>query len=88
MDKKYVMTVCGSYRREKDTSGDIDILLTHPDFVVNDEKTGDKENTRCGRLLHVVVEELSSSTIITDTLSHGDTKVQVYEYLTSSLYFF
>merc|ERR1712126_755193 len=74
VDKKYVMTVCGSYRREKDTSGDIDILLTHPDFVVNDEKTGDKENTRCGRLLHVVVEELSSSAIITDTLSHGDTK--------------
>jgi len=71
VDRKYVMTICGSYRREKETSGDIDILLTHPDFTVNDEKS---EATRCGRLLHVVVEELSSSNIITDTLSHGETK--------------
>ena len=30
VDGKYVMTVCGSYRRGATTSGDIDILLSHP----------------------------------------------------------
>ena len=82
VDRKYVMTICGSYRREKETSGDIDILLTHPDFTVNDDKS---EATRCGRLLHVVVEELSSSDIITDTLSRGETKVNLDSHVTTCL---
>ncbi len=32
LDQKYIVTVCGSYRRGAESSGDIDILLTHPSF--------------------------------------------------------
>jgi DNA polymerase/3'-5' exonuclease PolX len=31
-DKKFNITICGSYRRKKNTSSDIDILITHPDI--------------------------------------------------------
>jgi len=30
LDPKLILTVCGSYRRGKSESGDIDILITHP----------------------------------------------------------
>ncbi len=32
IDQKYTTTVCGSFRRGADSSGDIDILVTHPRF--------------------------------------------------------
>ena len=37
---KYILTVCGSYRREKETSGDIDILITK---VSTDDSTKDND---------------------------------------------
>lgn len=81
LDKKYIITVCGSYRREAESSGDIDILVTHPSFVV--EETMDSENDgemrsqakRAGHLLRALVSELEEAEIITDTLSQGETKV-------------
>ena len=30
---KLMLTICGSYRRGLPESGDIDVMLTHPDFV-------------------------------------------------------
>uniref|UniRef100_A0AAR2IT38 DNA polymerase n=1 Tax=Pygocentrus nattereri TaxID=42514 RepID=A0AAR2IT38_PYGNA len=66
LDPEYIGTICGSYRRGAESSGDIDILLTHPDFTSQSEKQP--------RLLHAVVEHLESTGFVTDTLSKGDTK--------------
>ncbi|KAG7332296.1 hypothetical protein KOW79_004130 [Hemibagrus wyckioides] len=66
LDPEYIGTICGSYRRGAESSGDIDILLTHPDFTSQSHKQP--------RLLHAVVEHLESTGFITDTLSKGDTK--------------
>ncbi|KAM9823459.1 DNA polymerase beta [Syngnathus typhle] len=62
----YIGTICGSYRRGATSSGDIDILLTHPDFTSQTEKQP--------KLLHAVVEHLESVGFVTDTLSKGDSK--------------
>ncbi|KAJ8261464.1 hypothetical protein COCON_G00171870 [Conger conger] len=66
VDPQYIATVCGSYRRGAQSSGDIDILLTHPDFTSQSEKQP--------RLLHAVVDHFESMGFITDTLSKGDSK--------------
>uniref|UniRef100_A0A8C2FDC1 DNA polymerase n=1 Tax=Cyprinus carpio TaxID=7962 RepID=A0A8C2FDC1_CYPCA len=66
VDPVYIGTICGSYRRGAESSGDIDILLTHPDFTSQSEKQP--------KLLHAVVDHLESIGFITDTLSKGDTK--------------
>ncbi|KAK6313295.1 hypothetical protein J4Q44_G00166420 [Coregonus suidteri] len=82
VDTEYIGTICGSYRRGESTmylvvftitnsvcaesSGDIDILLTHPNYTSVDEKQP--------KLLHAVVEHFESIGFITDTLSKGDTK--------------
>uniref|UniRef100_A0A674PM80 DNA polymerase n=1 Tax=Takifugu rubripes TaxID=31033 RepID=A0A674PM80_TAKRU len=66
IDTEYIGTICGSYRRGAASSGDIDILLTHPDFTSETEKQP--------KLLHAVVDHLESIGFVTDTLSKGDTK--------------
>lgn len=66
VDTEYIGTICGSYRRGAESSGDIDILLTHPNYTSVDEKQP--------KLLHAVVERFESIGFITDTLSKGDTK--------------
>lgn len=66
VDPKYIATVCGSFRRGAESSGDMDILLTHPDFT--------SESPKQPKLLHQVVEQLEETHFITDTLSKGDTK--------------
>ncbi|XP_032435263.1 DNA polymerase beta [Xiphophorus hellerii] len=63
---EYIGTICGSYRRGAASSGDIDILLTHPNYTSQTEKQP--------KLLHAVVDHLESVGFVTDTLSKGDTK--------------
>nr|XP_002128462.1 DNA polymerase beta-like [Ciona intestinalis] len=63
VDPKFVATVCGSYRRGATSSGDIDVLVTHPCFTSETKKT---------LKLNEIVKSLGS--FITDTLSMGDTK--------------
>lgn len=67
LDEDYTATVCGSFRRGAETSGDVDVLLTHPTFTSNTD--GKK-----GSLLKAVVDKLSDLGFITDTLSLGETK--------------
>uniref|UniRef100_A0A3B5L4F9 DNA polymerase n=1 Tax=Xiphophorus couchianus TaxID=32473 RepID=A0A3B5L4F9_9TELE len=66
IDPEYIGTICGSYRRGAASSGDIDILLTHPSYTSQTEKQP--------KLLHAVVDHLESVGFVTDTLSKGDTK--------------
>ncbi|XP_030057934.1 DNA polymerase beta [Microcaecilia unicolor] len=65
-DPDYIATICGSFRRGAESSGDIDILLTHPAFT--------SESAKQPKLLHQVVERLEKTGFVTDTLSKGDTK--------------
>jgi len=67
LDNEYHVTICGSYRRGAKSSGDIDILLTHPSYTADDD---DKHP----ELLDKVVKALKKSNFITDSLSQGDTK--------------
>ncbi|KAJ8338789.1 hypothetical protein SKAU_G00355750 [Synaphobranchus kaupii] len=66
VDSQYIGIICGSYRRGAQSSGDIDILLTHPDYTSQSEKQP--------KLLHAVVDHLASLGFVTDTLSKGDSK--------------
>jgi DNA polymerase beta len=61
-DSKLHMIICGSYRRKKETSGDIDILLYHDD--VNDETDAHKSN-----YLTEFLELLISKKFLTDHLT-------------------
>ncbi|XP_041988099.1 DNA polymerase beta-like isoform X2 [Aricia agestis] len=64
-DENFTITICGSYRRGKPESGDIDVLVTHPSVKLSKKNKDDK-------FLSNVVALLGD--IITDTISLGDTK--------------
>lgn len=66
LDDEFQAKVCGSFRRGAASSGDIDVLLTHPSFTSESNKKGD--------LLHAVVKHLEGIDFITDTLSLGESK--------------
>ncbi|XP_050796162.1 DNA polymerase beta isoform X1 [Gopherus flavomarginatus] len=89
LDPEYIATVCGSFRRGAESSGDMDVLLTHPSLTSESTKQVLKRNevpfcmertNRIGnksptpKLLHQVVEQLKKIHFVTDTLSKGDTK--------------
>lgn len=64
---KYSLKICGSFRRKMETSGDIDVLVTHSDYI-ND--ADDHES-----LLHALVDNYISTGIIVDSLTfEGQTK--------------
>lgn len=67
-DKNVVPTVCGSFRRGASSSGDIDVLVTHPSFVSTDTDFDKKA------LLRGIVDTLTKAGFVTDSISLGDTK--------------
>ncbi|GJQ84809.1 hypothetical protein Trydic_g19574 [Trypoxylus dichotomus] len=67
LDKDYEITICGSYRRGKPESGDIDALITHPLYT---SETYNKQKDR----LKTIVKTLEKCELVTDVLSLGDTK--------------
>lgn len=66
LDDTYEVTICGSYRRGRPESGDIDALITHPSY------TSDKKSN--ASLLSNVVNALEANGLITDTIALGDVK--------------
>lgn len=69
LDPLYMITICGSYRRGKTESGDVDVLLTHPKFTSMKNEKG-----LALSLLKPVVEKLEEISLITDTISLGEVK--------------
>ncbi|XP_023950862.2 DNA polymerase beta [Bicyclus anynana] len=66
LDSQFTITICGSYRRGKSQSGDIDALVTHPSLKLDEKKKHSE------KLLKTVVDALHD--LITDVISMGDTK--------------
>jgi len=66
VDSEFVMITAGSYRRGAVTSGDIDILLTHPKF--NSEQKKGKD------YLALVVQPLKDCGFLTDDITNGRLK--------------
>jgi len=83
VDSKLVATVCGSFRRGAVSSGDIDILLGHPDYVSNSLPSPKKKPD----LVKRVAEKMEEEGFVTDTLSLGETKFMVsFLYIFHSLF--
>lgn len=66
LDSNIKMDICGSYRRESETSGDIDVLIT--------QEKSSTTSKDIYTLLPRVIKELQKDGIITDTISQGNSK--------------
>ncbi|CDW56964.1 DNA polymerase lambda [Trichuris trichiura] len=66
IDERCIFEVCGSYRREEPFSGDVDILITHPDGISH------------RKLLPLLVQRLSDKGYFTDHLTEQKRDVHKY----------
>ena len=67
-----IATICGSYRRGRPTSGDIDCLITHPTYTTEFiESLGDKTDSG---ILTGFVNKLTKSGYLVDHLTPGGKK--------------
>jgi len=66
LDPLLIATVCGSYRRGLPQSGDVDFLITNPNYTSDKKKDSD--------VLDKLVPILKKKKFITDDLSHGKIK--------------
>ncbi|KAH3761946.1 DNA polymerase beta [Pelomyxa schiedti] len=66
LDPLYKMEVVGSYRRGLPNSGDIDILVTHPQYTDDCRLRKDSRG-----LMSNIVERLVAANIVTDIISSG-----------------
>lgn len=64
INKELFGVLCGSYRREKATSGDIDILITHPNIKTLSELKNNKNN-----YLIKLVEKLRKDKFLIDDMT-------------------
>lgn len=65
IDKRCVFEICGSYRRGESTSGDIDIIISHPTHLMNIDSHIQLQN---------IVQQLVSDGIIIDHLTENGNK--------------
>jgi DNA polymerase beta len=63
IDPKLILTTCGSFRRQKPTCGDIDMLLSHPDYT---------SHHKTPPFVKQLVAKLKSKKLLTDDISLGD----------------
>ena len=66
LDPKLEVIICGSYRRENETSGDIDMLVLHPDMISDSDITESEIP-----FLKNIVEKLTLKNLLVDHLTHG-----------------
>lgn len=77
VDKQLQVTICGSYRRLKPTSNDVDVLLTHPTIKTKLQiTTQDLDNN----YLRLFVEALKDNKFILDDLTDKDYEVKYMGY--------
>lgn len=69
VDPNIFMEVCGSYRRGAPATGDLDVLLAHPEFTV-----ARKETEKPPPIIAKVVAKLTERGFILDKLSQGALK--------------
>lgn len=67
IDPNIIARTCGSYRRGKPSSGDIDILITHPNY-------SESNKNKSANILEKIVTRLSDIQFLTDHLSKGPMK--------------
>lgn len=65
LDPNMDVRVCGSYRRERPTSNDIDVIISHPDIVT-------KKQTENSDLMMRYIELLKKEKIIIDSFTSAD----------------
>ena len=67
LDKNFTSMICGSYRRGKDYSSDVDILITHKDLKLKSD---------CGKYLRIVLESMSKYFIVDSLTTSFNTHYQ------------
>lgn len=76
IDKKLEAVICGSYRRQKPTSNDIDILITHSDIKTKLQLAEQGDDN----YLLQFVKELKEDKFILDDLTDKDYKIKYMGY--------
>jgi hypothetical protein len=89
IDDKYIVHMCGSYRRGADFSNDIDILITHPNFISksyakahnisqDDEKYVIQYKASPRPLMDKIINKLTDLEFLNeDVIAYGDAKFMV-----------
>lgn len=72
VNKKLEMTICGSYRRLKPTSNDIDVLLYHPDIKTKLQLQQQGDNN----YLHQLIETLKKSKFLLGDITDKDYEIK------------
>ena len=76
IDKDLVLTIAGSYRRNKDYSNDIDVLVTHKNICTN--KDYEKIDTN---YLSEVINTLKTKKIVENVKTVLDKEYKIYSQL-------
>ena len=63
-------TICGSYRRQKPTSGDIDMIIIHPDLLTK----SDLQKTKS--YLELFIKKLFQKSFLIDSLTSNDVETK------------
>lgn len=67
LDVNLFGVICGSYRRQKETSNDIDMLIVHPKLVTKEDIDNSKVN-----YLHKFIVQLKKEKFIVDSLTSDE----------------